>query len=351
LKNNDDVVYEVLEKEPELIEWVGDKYKKNKELLIKALQKDASLIRIVEFKSPFKDDYEIANIIVSSKSYMPLFDKLSERLRADKELAQKAVKTNISNFYFVSKDLKEDIELVQFVLENKGEMLKETSTKIKNNKDMVLIAVKNNGLALKFASKKLRKDIDVIKVALENNSAAYTFIPEEALEDENIKKLIPEKYSDLWWDENEISKKIQQVAPTEEMISFVEEKYGYKLPKDYIELMKKHNGGRLKKRYYKYEKNKYVEVDTIFSISDEKVSSSIIQKNECLFDVYDCFKNGIIIASTDNGHQFIMLDYSECKNVEEPKVVCIDNEFEDSKVVIANNFKEFLDNLLFKEEF
>lgn len=45
-----------------------------------------------------------------------------------------------------------------------------------------------------------------------------------------------------------------------------------------------------------------------------------------------------------------MLDYSECKNAEEPKVVCIDNEFEDRKVVTVDNFKEFLDNLVFKEE-
>lgn len=80
------------------------------------------------------------------------------------------------------------------------------------------------------------------------------------------------------------------------------------------------------------------------------MSSSTIKKNEFLFDAYDCFKNGIVIARTDNEHQYIMLDYSECENAEEPKVVCIDNEFEDRKVAIANNFKEFLDKLLFKEE-
>ena len=50
----------------------------------------------------------------------------------------------------------------------------------------------------------------------------------------------------------------------------------------------------------------------------------------------------------DNSHIHYLFDYSDASN-DEPKIIYYDDEVE-RKLILANDFKQFIDNLKIKEE-
>lgn len=114
-----------------------------------------TLIDLIFFWEDRKEYYK--NIILDLDKTPYLLRLLPFYLKNDREIVLKAIQKDGLLIRFASKKLKNDKEIVLEAVKQNGLALKFVSRKLRNNKDIVLDAIEQNGSALKFASKKLRK--------------------------------------------------------------------------------------------------------------------------------------------------------------------------------------------------
>ncbi len=131
-----------------------------------------------------------------------------------------------------------------------------------------------------------------------------------------------------------------QPTLTEEMVLDAERSLGYKLPKEYIELLNVQNGGYIR---YTIEGLPHGQ---IFGIGPHFPSLT-----DCDLSDYEStvsFELNGLIPFDGDGHWNICLDYR--KNNDEPEITLIDTEC-DSEEKVANNFKEYLNLLIIDTEY
>ncbi|NFF66237.1 SMI1/KNR4 family protein [Clostridium sporogenes] len=169
--------------------------------------------------------------------------------------------------------------------------------------------------------------------------------------DDNILK-------NLWNDCDYSYKEYISDYPTDEIIKQVEQEILYKLPEAYIELMRIHNGGLLKKDAIRTETptswaEDHIGITGLFSIALDK-SCSLCGEFGSRFwiEEWEYPDIGVAIADCPSaGHDMIFLDYRECGPKGEPSVVHIDQEYDYAITKLADNFKKFICNLISEEEF
>ncbi len=139
---------------------------------------------------------------------------------------------------------------------------------------------------------------------------------------------------------------------TDKDIKAAEADLGYTLPAAYIELLKNHNGGVVKKNCFINDDGDCVYVTGIYGIDRDKKYSLLGEMgNEFWISKAKYPPIGIVVADTiSGGHDMIFLDYRECGPTGEPKVVRVDQECDYSMTPLADNFGEFIKNLYFNIE-
>ena len=139
---------------------------------------------------------------------------------------------------------------------------------------------------------------------------------------------------------------------TDEDIKNAEAELGYTLPAAYIELLKNHNGGVVKKNCFINDDDDCVYITGIYGIDRDKKYSLLGEMgNEFWILKVKYPPIGIVIADTiSGGHDMIFLDYRECGPTGEPKVVRVDQEGDYSITLLADNFGDFIKNLYFSIE-
>jgi len=90
----------------------------------------------------------------------------SASLQADKEVVLAAVKSNGWALKFASEDMKADKEVVMLAVGRQGGALQYACKSLKSEKEVVLSAVNHSGLALRHAGEAMRGDEDVVMLAL-----------------------------------------------------------------------------------------------------------------------------------------------------------------------------------------
>jgi len=158
-----------------------------------------------------------------------------------------------------------------------------------------------------------------------------------------------------FWNEDDESPK----QLTEEMVEKAENKLGYKLPKSFIELMKSRNGGYPIKTCFPTNKktswaDDHIAIETIsgigveYGIDDEFGSCYLIEE-------WGYPDIGIVICGCPSaGHDTVMLDYSDCGEKGEPKVVHVDTETKNGApemTFLAKNFETFIKGLMSDTDF
>ena len=134
---------------------------------------------------------------------------------------------------------------------------------------------------------------------------------------------------------------------TDDDIKDAESELGYTLPVAYIELLKKHNGGVVKKNCFINDDDDCVYVTGIYGIDSGKKYSLLGEMGK-EFWISKCKYPpiGVVVADTiSGGHDMIFLDYRECGATGEPKVVRVDQEGDYSITLLADNFGDFIKNL------
>ncbi|MDU1262254.1 MAG: SMI1/KNR4 family protein [Veillonella sp.] len=136
-------------------------------------------------------------------------------------------------------------------------------------------------------------------------------------------------------------------AVTDEDIKAAEAELGYTLPAAYIELLKNHNGGVVKKNCFINDDDDCVYVTGIYGIDRGKKNSLFGEfGNEFWISKWEYPPIGVVVADTiSGGHDMIFLDYRDCGPTGEPKVVRVDQEGDYSITLLADNFGDFIKNL------
>ena len=131
---------------------------------------------------------------------------------------------------------------------------------------------------------------------------------------------------------------------TEEILEKTEKAIGWKLPKSYVALLKIINGGRI--NYDIFEESW---LEAIYGVSLEEGG---------LVDMFDNWINewqypniGIPFGQTQSaGHDMYFMDFRSIDKNGEPRIVHIDNEFDNEITVVADNLEDLLTKIYFHEE-
>ena len=136
--------------------------------------------------------------------------------------------------------------------------------------------------------------------------------------------------NNLWDEKNEA----YTAEPfSEDMLRNIENELGYKLPESYIYLMRVRNGGRPKNcRVGKW----CYEIRQIFGIGKEMSNRYGFYTEDAGYP-----KIGVPICDSFDDGPMVFLDYRECGNEGEPKVVKVDVEM-NSIEVLAKDFESFI---------
>mmetsp|Transcript_34859 Transcript_34859/g.48519 ORF Transcript_34859/g.48519 Transcript_34859/m.48519 type:complete len:256 (+) Transcript_34859:190-957(+) len=137
-------------------------------------------------------------------------------------------------------------------------------------------------------------------------------------------------------------------------ISAFEEKFGYKLPASYIEVLRVQNGGTPKKSLYPAAGKNHVAISSIKGLggNDWGLDGSLGQSN---YYNWGYPKLGVAICDCPSGgHDVVVLDYRKCgRQMEkgcEPSVVHIDQELGYKRTFLAKDFATFIKGLKSENE-
>ena len=161
--------------------------------------------------------------------------------------------------------------------------------------------------------------------------------------------------TDAFWSESEF---YDGPPFKEEMVAAAESMLGYKLPASYIELMRTKNGGEPNRVCFPTKvrtswAENHIQITNIKGLSGKHGITVEDVGNAYMIAEWGYPDVGIIIADCPSaGHDVVMLDYSLCGPEGEPRVIHVETECDEPEVlVLAENFKCFVDGLVASSEF
>ena len=130
----------------------------------------------------YMDDKEIVLKLVSHISRVGLFlEKVSDRLKKDKEVVMEAIKRDIHTLEYASDALKSDKEFILELVKQDVWTLQYASDELKNNRDVVTEAIKRD-----FSTLSLTKNKELVIEIVKNNVRALEFVNKELLDDKDF---------------------------------------------------------------------------------------------------------------------------------------------------------------------
>ena len=161
------------------------------------------------------------------------------------------------------------------------------------------------------------------------------------------------------WEANSWADKDYKEAPfTPEILAKVEAELGYKLPQSFIALMAVQNGGMFRNSCFPTTQvnswsDSHVAIEEVSGIGFEKEGSLCGEMGQKLWlEEWGYPPIGVYFAGTPNaGHTMLALDYRECGQDGEPKVVLVEQEWDYEIIELAPNFETFIRNLRHEDEF
>ncbi|AWB46572.1 cell wall assembly protein [Paenibacillus sp. CAA11] len=151
----------------------------------------------------------------------------------------------------------------------------------------------------------------------------------------------------FWEDSAEALEQYVFSPPTEELIDAVQESLVFKLPASYIDMMKQHNGGIPRKRYFPTGEGAYVEISSILGIGREKRKSLCGEAgSRAIIENGDFPEFGVVICECPSASEVVMLDYRPAGNDGEPEVVHVDKSKNQQVTKLATSFGAFIHGLV-----
>ncbi|MFT0212094.1 SMI1/KNR4 family protein [Pseudomonas sp. F1_0610] len=147
-----------------------------------------------------------------------------------------------------------------------------------------------------------------------------------------------------------------EAPPSDEYIAAIEQKLGgYKLPAAYIELMRKHNGGYLKRDCFVMSEDDEWEgfnlsLSGLYAVGEKARYSLLGEFGQNNAKAWGYPEVGVYFADTiSGGHDLVAFDYRQCGKQGEPSIVHIDQESDYCITPIAPDFTHFIQGLVDSE--
>lgn len=156
-----------------------------------------------------------------------------------------------------------------------------------------------------------------------------------------------------FWDTSVDDVEYRDRPLTAEMVAFVEQRLGHKLPAAYVTLMRKSQNGGLPTRtcHATAERTSWakdhIAITGIFAIGDGKNYSLCGELGSQFWcDEWGYPRIGIYFADCPSaGHDMLALDYRACGPDGEPSVVHVDQEWDYKITFVAATFEAFIRGL------
>jgi hypothetical protein len=129
---------------------------------------------------------------------------------------------------------------------------------------------------------------------------------------------------------------------TGELVRAAEEALGYKLPAAYLDLLRVQNGGLPRRRRISVNRLR-VEITGLFGVGGWDGVDNPDRGSQHMIREWGYPDTGVIIAPTPSGgHDVVMLDYAECGPAGEPRVIYVETERAEPKIIVlAPDFASF----------
>ncbi|MGZ0703578.1 SMI1/KNR4 family protein [Pseudomonas piscis] len=151
---------------------------------------------------------------------------------------------------------------------------------------------------------------------------------------------------DAFWD-HDLSAKIRQPAPSDELIAQVQQLLGYRLPASYVAFMRRYNGGYPNLTCFPMGDD-HCDIDSFISVGITPGRSLGGQLGSRFsIEEWGYPDLGVYICDCPSaGHDMIALDYRACGPEGEPRVVHVDQEGDYEVTVLAPDFETFVRGLV-----
>lgn len=187
LKDNEEVMLEVLKKEPKAIYQASSRLQTNKRIFLQALAgmdvirgfmdgneiANPPLDLFLAYGKTFEDDKEVAIALINKNARISL-DSFSGRLSNDSEVVLAAI-NNIGGrqLKYAGETLKNDERVVLAALRSHCEAIEFAGEAIKDNKAFVLAHINRVPMLLCYLSKKLQADKEVVLACVKQNKEPF----------------------------------------------------------------------------------------------------------------------------------------------------------------------------------
>ena len=148
-----------------------------------------SMVEAVKTLYPdYINDKEVSQQIIKLSGYTSAWDidKLSDDLKADKEVMLEAIRQNPNAFQNADASLQDDKEFMLEATSINGLVLNNASTRLRADKDVALSAVSNTGLSLGLLDYSLRADKEVVLTAVSNDGRGLQWASEKMCADKEV---------------------------------------------------------------------------------------------------------------------------------------------------------------------
>lgn len=160
LKRNTSIVVRILLKNAFLFYLFPDEIRQNKEICLLAIRTNSFNVHFIPCK--LRDDEDIFFELLTKNYYFATYiNRISDRIRNDKNVMRKVAKINLNSFFLVSSTTKENIEF-----------MKEMLIKYK--------------FPLNRLTKSVIKNLEILKIGLQQDIYNFFYIPETVLDDSKI---------------------------------------------------------------------------------------------------------------------------------------------------------------------
>ena len=136
---------------------------------------------------------------------------------------------------------------------------------------------------------------------------------------------------------------------SDELVACAERKLGVRLPPTYLALLTQRNGGTPRRRCFRTQHPTswacdHFQVQTLLGIGyDDGLDGEF--GSVYMTEEWGYPRIGLVVFDTPSGgHDTVMLDYTLCGPLGEPRVAYVDQDR--SALVVAGNFGEFIANLV-----
>lgn len=166
-------------------EWQGiidSKFGDTKPLVLKAVTISTTYFRYISDR--LKNDENIMTLILQ-KNWL-LLEHVSARLKKNKKIVLLAIQNNSRAIFYADMNIQSDENIVLKVVGNDASLLEYMSESIRNNKSIVIVALGKNWLLLQYASDELKNDKDIVLIAVKQNWLALQYVSQRLKDDKDV---------------------------------------------------------------------------------------------------------------------------------------------------------------------